>query len=162
MNAFYARYQPITGQQGVLCMSQLLWDPEWLHLDTHIHNHDRRGKKMEWITRRPGLSAQSVSFAHISLAKARLIAIPNSASGEAESQHAQTAESQNYFANGLHSGRGWSPLGSSGGAIDAVEFNWTVSIKIKWLDKSMPFDLFGSNQSSQHQQQNVRNQALRN
>lgn len=157
MNAFYSRYQSIAGQQGVLCMSQ-----EWLHLDTHIHNHDRRGKKMEWITRRPGLSAQSVTFAHISLAKARLIAIPNFASGEAESQHAQTAESQNYFAKSLHSGQGWSLLGSSGGATDAVEVSWTVSIKIEWLDKSLPFDLFSSNQSSQHKQQNVRNQVLRN
>ena len=133
MNAFYSRYPSITGQQGVLCMSQLLWDPEWLHLDTHIHNHDRRGKKTEWITHCPGLSARSVTFAHISLAKARLIAIPNFASGEAEAQRAQKADSQNYFVNRLHSGPGWSPLGSSGGAIDAVEFNCTVSIKIKWL-----------------------------
>lgn len=65
------------------------------------------------------VSAQSVTSAHISLAKVRLTATTNfyKLRGR-ESTHAQKAESQNCFVNSPYHRRRWSLPGSSGGTMD--------------------------------------------
>lgn len=143
MNAFCSHYLSITDQQGVLCMSQLLWDPERFILTCTSPITTEEGRRWGNYT----LAGSFCPLCHLHLCthliwpRQDLWPYLTFTSGEAESLYAQKAGSQKYFRNSFHRGQGWSLLGNPGGATGAFEFNWTLlSIKMKWLNKSMPFD----------------------